>query len=154
MVDNTIIFHKFGEMLLMQKRSIYITTFDFHRLLDLIDAYRNSDHHKKVHIDALETELETAQVVDAKHIPADVVTMNSTVNLKNLATDEEITLTLVFPKDANVEEQKISVMAPIGMALLGYRVGDMVEWKVPGGWKKFQIVATIFQPEASGRYDL
>ena len=138
----------------MQKRSIYITTFDFHRLLDLIDAYRNSDHQKKVHIDALETELEAAQVVDAKHIPPDAVTMNSTVNLKDLATDEEITLTLVFPKDANVEQQKISVMAPVGMALLGYRVGDVVEWKVPGGWKKFRITASIFQPEASGRYDL
>jgi regulator of nucleoside diphosphate kinase len=138
----------------MQKRSIYITTFDFHRLLDLIDAYRNSDHQKKVHIDELEAELETAQVVDAKQIPADVVTMNSTINLKDLATEEEITLTLVFPKDANVEEQKISVMAPVGMALLGYRVGDLVEWKMPGGWKKFQITATLFQPEASGRYDL
>jgi len=138
----------------MQKRSIYITTSDFYRLLDLIDAYRNSDHQKKVHIDVLERELETAQMIDAKCIPADVVTMNSTVNLKDLATGEEITLTLVFPKDANVEQQKISVMAPVGMALLGYRVGDLVEWKVPGGWKKFQIMATLFQPEASGRYDL
>jgi len=58
-------------------------------------------------------------MVDAKSISADVVTMNSTVNLKNSAVGEEITLTIIFPKDDNVAQQKISVMAPLGMALLG-----------------------------------
>ena len=138
----------------MASKTIYITTFDFDRLSDLIDAYRNSAHQKKVPVDVLEKELERAKIVDPKNVPSDVVTMNSTAHLQDLQTKEEIVCTLVFPKDANVEQQKISVMAPIGMALIGYRVGDVIEWQVPGGVRRLKVVKTIFQPEASGQYNL
>ncbi|HBH87015.1 MAG TPA: nucleoside diphosphate kinase regulator, partial [Syntrophaceae bacterium] len=117
----------------MANKTIYITTFDLERLTDLIEAYRNSEFQKKVPIDMLEKELERAQIVDPKSVPPDVITMNSTAHLQDLKTGEEIVYTLVFPKDANVEQHKISVMAPIGMALIGYRVGDVIEWQVPGG---------------------
>jgi len=138
----------------MANKTIYVTTFDLERLSDLIEAYRNSGHQKKIPVDMLEKELERAQIVDPKSVPPDVVTMNSTVHLQDLQTGEETVCTLVFPKDADVEQNKISVMAPIGMALIGYRVGDVIEWQVPGGVRKFKVMKTLFQPEASGRYDL
>ncbi len=138
----------------MAKKMIYITTFDLERLSDLIEAYRNSGHQKKVPVDMLEKELERAQIVDPKSVPSDVVTMNSTAHLQDLKTGEEIICTLVFPKDANVEQHKISVMAPVGMALIGYRVGDVIEWPVPGGVRQLKVMKTLYQPEASGRYDL
>lgn len=138
----------------MAIKTIYITTFDLERLTDLIEAYRNSEFQKKVPIDKLEKELERAQIVDPKSVPPDVITMNSTAHLQDLKTGEEIVYTLVFPKDSNVEQHKISVMAPIGMALIGYRVGDVIEWQVPGGVRRLKIIKTIFQPEASGQYHL
>jgi regulator of nucleoside diphosphate kinase len=138
----------------MTEKKIYITTFDLDRLTDLIEAYRNSGHQKKIPIDILEKELERAEIVDPKKVPADVITMNSTAYLKDLNTGEEIIWSLVFPKDANTEENRISVMAPIGMALLGYRVGDVIEWEVPGGLRKLKVIQTLYQPEACGHYDV
>lgn len=138
----------------MAEKKIYITTFDLDRLTDLIEAYRNSGHQKKIPIDILEKELERAEIVDPKKVPADVITMNSTTYLKDLDTGEEIIWSLVFPKDANTEENRISVMAPIGMALLGYRVGDVIEWEVPGGLRKLKVIQTLYQPEACGHYDV
>jgi regulator of nucleoside diphosphate kinase len=138
----------------MAEKKIYITTFDLDRLTDLIEAYRNSGHQKKIPIDILEKELERAEIVDPKKVPTDVITMNSTACLKDLNTGEEIIWSLVFPKDANTEENRISVMAPIGMALLGYRVGDVIEWEVPGGLRKLKVIQTLYQPEACGHYDV
>ncbi|MBN1546215.1 MAG: nucleoside diphosphate kinase regulator [Syntrophaceae bacterium] len=138
----------------MAEKKIFITTFDLDRLIDLIEAYRNSALHKKVPIEILEKELERAEIVDPKSVPPDVITMNSTAYLKDLDTGEEIMWTLVFPKDANAEENRISVMAPIGMAVLGYRVGDVIEWKVPGGIRRIKVIQTLYQPEASGNYEI
>jgi len=136
------------------EKQIYITTFDLDRLLDLIDAYRNSGHQKKVPVEMLEKEMERAIIVDPKNVPSDVITMNSTAFLKDLETGEELTWTLVFPKDANAEENRISILAPIGMAMLGYRVGSVIEWDVPGGKRRLKVMKTLYQPEASGRFDL
>jgi len=138
----------------MTQKKIYITTFDLDRLTDLIEAYRHSAHQKKIPIEILEKELERAEIVDPKKIPADVITMNSTAYLKDLNTGEEIIWTLVFPKDAKAEDHRISVMAPIGMALLGYRVGDVIEWGVPGGTRRLKVMQTLYQPEASGHYGI
>jgi regulator of nucleoside diphosphate kinase len=66
--------------------------------------------------------------------------------------DEEMTYTLVFPEDADVSQGKISVLAPIGTAMLGYRVGDTFEWDTPGGKRSIQVKRVIYQPEASGDY--
>jgi regulator of nucleoside diphosphate kinase len=76
--------------------------------------------------------------------------MNSRVRLTDAGTNEEQVYTVVFPSDANVEQRKISVLAPIGTAILGYRVGDMVEWRVPGGIRKLRIEEILYQPEAAG----
>jgi regulator of nucleoside diphosphate kinase len=80
--------------------------------------------------------------------------MNSRVRLKDLETNEEKVYTLVFPSEANLEQQKISILAPIGTAILGYRVGDTVEWRVPGGIRKLRLEEILYQPEAAGQYSL
>lgn len=80
--------------------------------------------------------------------------MNSRVRLKDVETGEEKIYTLVFPSDAAIEANKISILAPIGTAILGYKAGDLIEWPIPAGVKTFRIEAVLYQPEAAGRYDL
>ena len=80
--------------------------------------------------------------------------MNSRVCLKEMEEGEENTYTLVFPSDAEIEQNKISILAPIGTAILGYRKGDTVSWLVPAGKRKVRIQDILYQPEAAGRYDL
>ena len=71
-----------------------------------------------------------------------------------LESGEETAYTLVFPADARVEENRISILSAIGTALIGYRVGDVIEWQVPSGKKRLKVEGILYQPEASGRYDL
>lgn len=92
--------------------------------------------------------------MDSTAIPHNVVTMNSRVRLKDMETDEEKIYTLVFPSDADIERYRISILAPIGTAILGYRAGDTVDWLVPAGKRKVRIQEILYQPEAAGHYDL
>jgi regulator of nucleoside diphosphate kinase len=102
----------------------------------------------------LEQELEWAQVVSPQDIPDDVVTMNSQARIRDLDSNEEMVFTLVFPIDADYERGRISVFAPIGTALLGYRAGDIIEWKVPGGVRRLKVEEVLYQPESAGDYHL
>lgn len=102
----------------------------------------------------LETELANARVVAPKEVPADVITMNSKARLRDLETDEDLVYTLVFPDQANIEQGRISVVAPIGTAMLGYRVGDEFQWEVPGGTVRMKVEEILYQPEAAGDYHL
>jgi regulator of nucleoside diphosphate kinase len=124
------------------------------RLQGLIETGSGFGHRDKKHLMDLEDELSRARVVPSKDIPEDVITMNSRVRLIDLDSGEEMTYSLVFPGDANVDENKISVLAPIGTALIGYSVGDMIEWKVPGGLKKLKVEEILYQPERAGDYHL
>ena len=99
----------------------------------------------------LEEELDRARIVSAGRVPADVVTMNSRVRMTDLGTGKEMTYTLVFPREADFSQGKISVLAPIGTAILGYRAGDVIEWNVPGGRRKFRVEEILHQPEAAER---
>ncbi|HOG06851.1 MAG: nucleoside diphosphate kinase regulator [Syntrophales bacterium] len=138
----------------MAERPVYMTSFDMERLESLIQTHRSSSPKRKAQIDRLEKELDRAVIVDPKDIPADVVTMNTKLRLRDETSGEEMVLSLVFPADANLEKNRVSVLAPIGTALLGYRVGDIIEWEVPSGTKTFRITETLYQPEASGHYDV
>ena len=110
--------------------NIVISSFDADRLDQLIeDLPRNAFPGK----DELEAELARAQVVDPKDVPPTVVTMNSTVRFKVESSSEEFTLTLVYPKDMDSSSGKISILAPVGSALLGLSQGDEIEWPKPGG---------------------
>ncbi|HNU85655.1 MAG: nucleoside diphosphate kinase regulator [Pseudomonadota bacterium] len=138
----------------MSVRQIWITTFDLERLSSLIDGVRATGSQKKAYLDQLEKELERAKVVAPEKIPEDVITMNSAVSVRDLESGEETTYTLVFPGETRIEENRISVLSAIGTALIGYRVGDVIEWKVPSGMKRLKVEGILYQPEASGRYDL
>ena len=98
-----------------------------------------------------EEELDRARIVSAGSVPADVVTMNSRVRMTDLDTGKEMTYTLVFPREADFSQGKISVLAPIGTAILGYRAGDVIEWRVPGGRRKLRVEEILHQPEAAER---
>jgi regulator of nucleoside diphosphate kinase len=137
----------------MEQRDIYMTAFDLERLSELLQVGIVFNGKNSEYLQSLERELDRAHVVDPKAIPKDVVTMNSQVCLRDLDTDEERTYTLVFPSQAKIEEGRISVLAPIGTAMLGYRVGDTIEWQVPAGVKKVKIEEVLYQPEAAGDYD-
>ena len=136
----------------MKAKKIYITGYDRERLERLLERPPAEDLIG--YLDDLRTELDRAVVVEPVEIPPDVITMNSTVSLVDVDTSEEEEFTLVFPKDADAESGRISVMAPLGTAMLGYRVGDVFEWDVPMGRKHWRVVKAIYQPEAAGDYHL
>ena len=131
-------------------KTIYITERDWDRLERMV-----SGAGKAPNIAKLRNELDQATVVPSEEIPSDVVTMNSRVSFRALDTGEESEITLVYPSDADVNRRRISILAPVGAALIGLRVGDEIEWPLPSGkTRTYRIVSVLFQPEAEGRYDL
>lgn len=138
-----------------KETNIYITEPDHERLTRLIEIARerNGDENRQ-YLDSLEEELGRAEVVQQKSTPADVITMRSTVRLKDLDSGDDMTYRLVFPTEANYDDGKISVLAPIGTAMLGYRRGDVIEWKVPSGVRKLKVEEVLYQPESKGEYHL
>lgn len=138
----------------MSERIIQITELDQKRLIDLIQEAQSGEYRKSVYLENLRGELERAQIVAPQEIPGDVITMNSTVALTDLDTGEEETYTLVYPENANTTQGKVSILAPIGTAMLGYRAGDVFEWEVPAGKRRLKVEKILYQPEASGDYDL
>lgn len=131
-------------------RTIFITEADFKRLLPIIEGMRNS----RDDLQALRAELETAQVVRPSELPPDVISMNSKARLRDMDTGEEMTFTLVFPGNASIEHDRISVAAPIGTAMLGQRVGNEFAWQVPAGSVRLRVEEVLYQPEAAGHYHL
>ena len=95
-------------------------------------------------------ELKRAKVVASEEVPTDVVTMNSVVRLKDLKKSNEMEITVVYPKDADLNSRKISVLAPVATAILGCKVGDEVEWPAPQGMLSYKIESIVYQPEAAG----
>jgi regulator of nucleoside diphosphate kinase len=102
-------------------------------------------------LDALREELERAEVVDPGRVPANVVTMNSVVRFVDEESGRESEIKLVFPGHADVESSRISVLAPVGSALLGLSVGASIDWPLPNGrTRRLRVVALTYQPEAAG----
>ena len=132
----------------MKNTRIVLTSLDLQRLQTLLDSLPANAFPYKA---SLEAELERADVVAPEQIPPDVVTMNSTVHFNIAEPAQDFRLTLVYPKDAAGQHDRISVLAPIGSALLGLSVGDELEWPRPGGGtSKVRVVEVLYQPERSG----
>lgn len=138
----------------MNQKTIHITELDRQRLIDLIVEAQSGEYRGSVYLEKLRGELNRAQIVPPQQIPGDVITMNSKVVLRDLDGGEDETYTLVYPEQSNAAEGKISVLAPIGTAMLGYRIGDVFEWEVPAGKRRLRIEKILYQPEASGDYEL
>lgn len=131
------------------KGAITITKDNRELLLLLLDGIAASEADERKRLEELQGEIERATVVESHLIDADIVTMNSRVSLRDLDSGERIVYTLVYPRDANSAEGRISVLAPVGTAILGYRVGATIRWKVPAGERKLRIDKILFQPEAA-----
>ncbi len=138
----------------MAGRVIHITKYDMDRLLDLIEGLRSTPKAAKLNLDLLEKEINEGTVVEPENVPEDVITMNSKVNVTDIESGEKMTYMLVFPSEANISKNKLSILAPLGMALLGYRKGDIIEWTVPSGIRKLKVEEIVYQPEAAGDYHL
>jgi regulator of nucleoside diphosphate kinase len=124
--------------------SIYLTQNDMDRLLELVEAYPGK------RFEHLEGELLRAHVVPRDEMPKDVVTMNSRVIFENETTGERREITLVYPGSADIDAGKVSVLVPIGTALLGLRVGQSIDWQLPGGERqRYRIVGVPYQPQAA-----
>ena len=138
----------------MKQRQIFITAFDKKRLDELIAVARELGEHARDDLDDLVAELARAKVLEPKKVPANVVTMNSKVILHDLDTSEDLTYSLAFPNEADIDSGAISVLAPVGTAILGYREGNVVEWGVPSGKRRIRIEKILYQPEAAGNFNL
>jgi regulator of nucleoside diphosphate kinase len=140
---------------MIQQATIYITKTDRERLGNLIELIRNQkDRANLSYVSRLEDELEYAEVIASENIPPDVVTMRSKIKLKDLDTNEENVYSIVFPNEANLDEGKISILAPLAIALLGYKRGDTVAFEAPSRLRRLEILEILYQPESAGDYNL
>lgn len=138
----------------METKPIYMTEFDLERLKKLLWDAQFTDYRKSENLEKLSIEVGRAIVVSPHDIPDNVITMNSVVCLQDMDTGEEEVYTLVFPEQADLVNGKISVLAPVGTAMLGYKVGDEFEWTVPAGTRRLRVKAILYQPEKAGDYHL
>ncbi len=136
----------------MNERVILITEADLDGLRESIRAERAARGTRR-HVSDLQHELERAEIVKASAIPGDVITMHSTFELTDLDSGKTETYTLVFPDETDMNPENLSVLAPIGTAALGYRLGDEFEWTVPAGVRRLRVSKVVYQPEAAGDWD-
>lgn len=134
--------------------TITITHEDRRRLGTMLQLAQALGMERQEYLHALEADLERAQGADITEVSPDLVTMNSTVEFRDLDTGEIETYTIVYPERADVALDRISVLAPIGRAVLGSHVGDIVEVKVPSGWRRIRVEGIRYQPENAGDYHL
>lgn len=131
---------------------ITITKHDKARLKKLIHHELSDGLQTEKSLRKLNNEIDKAMVVDIKELPKNVITMNSRVLVRLNGNEEEVTL--VYPQDADLTENKISILSPVGTAILGYREGDTIEWEVPSGVMEIHIMKVLYQPEAAGDLEL
>ena len=130
-----------------RKPNITLSSLDLERIETLLEKNTSQFPGR----DALEAELDRADVLDPEDMPSNVVTMNSTVRFTMLETNKTNTLTLVYPKDMDGSADKVSIFAPVGIALLGLSVGDELKMPSPTGHQvTVRVDAIEFQPESSG----
>ena len=134
----------------MPRRKVYLTDKDLRRLRRLI----GHDHDRRGLNDLIDG-LDRATVVPEELIPPNVVTMNSRVRFMDMNTREESEATVVYPEHADAAKGRVSILDPVGAALLGLEVGETVAWPLPnGGTKNLRILEVLYQPEAEGHWDL
>lgn len=138
---------------MIRTRDIVVTEKDLFRLRGLLRDSRHLRTEGEDCLRALGVELDRATVVAPENVPADTITMNSTVRVAIEGNDEDETWTIVYPHKADMDSGRISVLAPLGTALLGYREGDTFEWIVPAGRMTYRVLEVIHQPEAAGEWD-
>lgn len=131
-----------------KKPKIIISSVDADRLDRMLDSLGDQEFPGK---EELFAELDRADIVAPEAMPPDVVTMNSTVKFRENSSGKEFSLTLVYPRDSGQGSDTISILAPVGSALLGLKEGDEIEWPRPGGgFLSVTIIQVLYQPEREG----
>ncbi|WP_305042824.1 GreA/GreB family elongation factor [Geoalkalibacter sp.] len=138
----------------MNERPLTFTDYDVERIEDLLEGARHLPARKREGLEALAEELGKGRIVASRQVARDIVTLNSRVRLRDLDSDRLMEVTLVLPGSADLAQGRMSVTSPIGMAILGFAQGDVVEWQVQSGMKKIRIEEILYQPEAAGHYHL
>jgi regulator of nucleoside diphosphate kinase len=133
---------------------IILSKLDFSRINKCIHDAKRLNTIGVNEVENLLHELHSAEVVDPNEIPSDIVTMNSIVRISFLNTNKTTQFQIVYPDQANIKENKISIFSPVATALIGYKVSNEIEWIVPSGLTKLRIDEIIYQPEAAGDYNL
>lgn len=135
------------------EKTMHMTVNDYQRITGLIEFAALQNKNPEI-AGRLLKELKVARTFPQDKISAKIVTMNSTVLLRELASGREVEITITYPQDAEPKEQKVSVFSPIGVSILGCREGDIATWRVPAGVGRFKVERVIYQPEAAGHYYL
>jgi regulator of nucleoside diphosphate kinase len=133
---------------------LIINSLDYSRIKKCISDAKQFKSINEAEAAKLMSELNSAKIVKPESIPSDVVTMNSIVKLSFLNNNKQVQFQIVYPENANLKENKISIFSPIATALIGYKITDEIEWIVPAGLTKMRIDDIIYQPEAAGDYNL
>ena len=136
----------------MNKR-MFVTINDYQRIIGMIEFAAMRTKIPEA-IDRLLTNLKCARMLPQENISGDIITMNSSALLTELSSGKEVEITVTYPQEADNILKQISVFSPIGIALLGSKVGDIVSWKVPSGIGQFRVDKVTYQPEAVGHYHL
>jgi regulator of nucleoside diphosphate kinase len=133
----------------MNNDVILITEKDLLRIRNIL-SFQNSEEFEN-----LEIELDRAKIITDANVPPDLVTMNSTVKFLNVQDNKEMSITIVYPNEANFADGKISVLASLGSALIGLREGQEINWMFPDGkTRTLRILKVVYQPEANGHWHL
>ena len=133
---------------------VIITKQDFNKIHRSITDAKAKNSIKKEEAEKLLAELKSAKIVDQAEVDADVVTMNSIVKIHFQNNKTTMEFQLVYPIDANIKEKKISIFSSVASALIGYRVGDEIDWLIQSGMTKIVIDEVIYQPESAGDFEL
>lgn len=134
--------------------NLVMNRLDYARIKKSIVDLKQSKAITPEELEKLNGELNAAKIVDPDKVPVDVVTMNSIVRILFRNSGKVLQFKIVYPDEANLKENKISIFSPVATALLGYRAGDEVDWIVPAGATKIYIEDIIYQPEAAGHFNL
>lgn len=129
--------------------SIVLTDHDVQRLETMLESAQYRDAPGA---ESLRGELERARVVESQKLPRDVISMNSTAECVDESNGRTHALTLVYPRQADAAQGRISVLAPVGAALLGMKVGQSIDWPAPSSTLRLRVTAVRYQPEAAGEY--
>lgn len=138
----------------MNRDNIIISRLDFQRINRCIVEAKDQRSINEFEIQRLIYELSRAKIVDPREIPDNLITMNSEVEISFSGNNQTLKLKIVYPEEADFKNGKISIFSPIANALLGHKLGDSIEWIVPAGGTSFTVDKILYQPEASGHYNI
>ncbi|MCZ4695593.1 nucleoside diphosphate kinase regulator [Ancylomarina euxinus] len=134
--------------------NLIINRLDYTRIKKCIVDAKRIKSISDIEAKELITELNSAKIVEPQAVPSNLVTMNSVVKLSFLNNNKHVQFRIVYPDEANLKDHRISIFSPIATALIGYKVGDVIDWIVPAGLTQLKIDEIVYQPEAAGNFNL